>query len=493
MLVFKDMKNYSLITTVVITFLASLIWELSYHPLSNSLQQYSQGSRLSDSISARRHRILESLEEQHSIPDIQSAEAVSSSNVSPNVNRMFKEQSHVLMYDARDMPMHHAIVQGARAAPDNNHIVKFMVKQRNMDELTRIVHDISDPTSQNYGNHLTHLEVKDLTSNPESRDQVVAYLEAAGVSIVSVKHWGQTITALAPVSLWEDILDTEFHSFSVQSPRTDGEGLPSREFLRSKTYSLPKALAMHIDSVLNTVQMPDVTAMEWPVLDVERKSRRSLKAKTPVFFNTYLTVASINKRYEIEDNTGHPLATQTAIAMYGYQFCPEDLRDFQTKFNTTFITPTVSTENEQFVKNAQWCYDNYPQCVEPSLDNQLMMGIANNPTIIYASESQDYSQIFLGLIEQKAATSENPPYIINLSYGINERYITTPDALIFQDVAIKYAAMGCTIIVSAGDDGVTGRENRINGVCGYETRFPVSCPYILAVGSTQVSALKCSE
>lgn len=483
------MKNYSLITTVLITFLASLIWEFSYHPISNSLLHFSQDIRPSESLSVRRHRALKALEVQFSKSDGQFAEAVTASNV----NRMFKDQSHVLMDDARNMPMHHAIIQGERASPESGHVVVFLVKQRNMDELTRIVHDVSDPKSPNYGNHLTHLEVKDLTSNPESRDEVVAYLEAAGVSIVSVKHWGQTITALAPVSLWENILDTEFHTFSVKTPRTDGLGHPKKEFFRAKTYSLPKALAMHIDTVLNTVQMPDVTTLDWPVLDVERKSRRSLKAKTPIFINTYLTVALINKRYEIEDNTGHPQATQTAVSMYGYQFCPEDLRDFQTKFNLTYITPTLSPDDEPFIKSPQWCFDNWPLCVEPSLDNQLMLGIANNPTTLYHSDSQDFTVIFLGLIEESAAKGENPPLIINLSYGINEKYVTADNTKAFEQVALKLAAMGCTVVVSAGDDGVTGRENRISGVCGYESRFPVSCPYVLAVGSTQVSNLKCAE
>lgn len=480
------MKNYSLITTVAITFLASLIWELSYHPISISLQQYSQGIRPSESISERRHRVLEGLEKQFSISDVLSAEAISASNVSPNVDRMFKDQTHVLMDDATHMARHPAIIQGKRASPTASHIVVFMVKQNNIDELTRIVHDVSNPSSKNYGNHLTHLEVKDLTSNPESSDEVVAYLEAAGVSILSVKHWGQTITALAPVSLWDNILDTEFLVHSVETPRTDRLGKPSKEFLRAKTYSLPKALAMHIDTVLNTVQMPDVTAMEWPVENLDHLSRRNLKAKWPVFYTNYLTVSLINKRYEIEDNSGHPKATQVAIAMYDYEFCAEDLQEFQFKMNLTYITPTIPPDMEQFVKGPQWCFDNQPKCVEPSLDNQLMLGIANNPTVIYASDSQDFSEVFLGLIESRAKLGEDPPLIINLSYGINENYVTLANAKVFEQVALKFAAMGCTIIVSAGDDGVTGKENRINGICGYETRFPVSCPYVLAVGSTQV-------
>ena len=46
----------------------------------------------------------------------------------------------------------------------------FAVQQTNIDELTNILYDISDPDSPNYGQHWSNDEVSEFTSNPEGLD-----------------------------------------------------------------------------------------------------------------------------------------------------------------------------------------------------------------------------------------------------------------------------------------------------------------------------------
>ena len=92
----------------------------------------------------------------------------------------------------------------------------FIVQQRNMAELTRILYDLSDPTSSNYGNHLTREEVVDLTSNPHSCDEIVTYLHNAGATVLQVEVSVGLITARGSIGNWERMLNTEFHSYSFR-------------------------------------------------------------------------------------------------------------------------------------------------------------------------------------------------------------------------------------------------------------------------------------
>ena len=54
--------------------------------------------------------------------------------------------------------------KGHRVMKTVTHVVTFVVKQKNAEELTRLFHDVSDPSSKNYGNFMTQKEVKSLTS-----------------------------------------------------------------------------------------------------------------------------------------------------------------------------------------------------------------------------------------------------------------------------------------------------------------------------------------
>ena len=75
----------------------------------------------------------------------------------------------------------------------------FAVQQKNIDELTNILYDISDPDSPNYGQHWSNDEVSEFTSNPEGLDVVVSYLNSNGASVVSETRTGEYITARAPI------------------------------------------------------------------------------------------------------------------------------------------------------------------------------------------------------------------------------------------------------------------------------------------------------
>jgi subtilase family serine protease len=138
----------------------------------------------------------------------------------------------------------------SRISPETIHEIVFVIKQRNIEELTAILHDVSDPKSINYGMHKTRQEVKDLTENPISRDVVVSYLRSTGATIVSETLDGQYVTANGPIRLWEDIFHTEFFMFHQT------QDAHRNKLVRAEHYSIPAELDQHVHSVFNTIQMP---------------------------------------------------------------------------------------------------------------------------------------------------------------------------------------------------------------------------------------------
>jgi subtilase family serine protease len=134
---------------------------------------------------------------------------------------------------------------------DHIHDVILVVQQRNMQELTRQLHDISDPTSQNYGRHLSKEQVTSLTRNVESLDAIVSYLRSNGASTVSQSSSGDFINAKAPIAVWEKMFNTKFYSLN---PNRGGK--TDRTFVRAESYSIPEELNSHVQGVLNMIDIP---------------------------------------------------------------------------------------------------------------------------------------------------------------------------------------------------------------------------------------------
>ena len=90
----------------------------------------------------------------------------------------------------------------------------FAFQQKNIDELTNILYDISDPDSPTYGQHWSNDEVSEFTSNHKGRDAVVSYLNSNGASVAETRS-GEYITARAPIRVWEKMFGTDFFAFRM--------------------------------------------------------------------------------------------------------------------------------------------------------------------------------------------------------------------------------------------------------------------------------------
>ena len=80
---------------------------------------------------------------------------------------------------------------------------------------------------------------------------------------------------------------------------------------------------------------------------------------------------------------------------------------------------------------------------------------------------------------------------MSISYGGYEASYTSAELTQWDTEAMKLGTMGVTIVVSSGDQGVSGfiyqNYPAANAYlyCGYASQFPASSPYVVTVGGTQ--------
>ena len=392
-----------------------------------------------------------------------------------------KGSLHAFRENAAGLSSHSNFLKGDRVSPTELHDVVFVVKEKNLDELKRILYDISDPVSTNYGNHMSFEEIQDLVSNPVAHQEVVAYLTEAGATVMEGVTKGECITARAEVGVWERMLNTEFHSYSKISVATVSA---HSRFIRSEQYSVPAGLDDHVAFVMNTVQVP-VTRFQRDFLDNIHPISPSKKSRFAEASNQYEGFTSpdqILARYNIADNSGHPRATQAAFEAFGQKFSPEDLLLFQELYDIPRI-PANKTYLPMVVTSAECLALGTDICVESNIDIQYMLAVSNSPTIHYYSTLGTFSE----WAQSIANSGVQPPLIISISYGDDERKVTASEYQLFETSTLKIGAMGSTIFIAAGDDGVHIGPARSNAtLCGYGPQYPTSCPYVISVGATQV-------
>lgn len=362
------------------------------------------------------------------------------------------------------------LLKGKRLYRDYIHEVIFVIRQSSMDELTRILNDVSDPSSENYGQHLSQHEVADLTNNEESRDAVVSYLHDIGASITSESLGWEYITAKAPIHVWEKMLNTEFFTFR----QTHRDNRIS-EVVRAEKYFIPKSLDSHVESVFKTIQMPVIIsgAPTLIIKQAEPLSHANLIADV-------ITPLKIRNFYNMSVNTkGSEASTQAVFAALHQYFSPKNLVDFQTRFQ---LTPQNITNQVGNYSSDSQCVALVDNCVESNLDVQYITSTSPLSPTTYWYTDLDFSSWLVTV-----ANTVNPPLMISISYGQDELSSSHSELDAFQTQAIKLGVMGVTIVVASGDDGANSYTVRKStGHCGYSPLFPASCPYVVSVGATSV-------
>ena len=369
------------------------------------------------------------------------------------------------------------LIKRSALSKDHVHELVFVVQQLNMDELTKILHDVSDPSSPNYGHHMSGEQVNSMTMNPVARDAIVAYLHSNGATVKSETMNSEYITAHAPLSVWETVLDTEFYKFHQE--QLDGQ---IEEHVRAEKYSVPSELYEHLDCVFNTIEMPVrfTKSVIYPVTGPDDPSHFS---ETVNYFG-YVTPTVIRGYYNLTDNRGSNDSTQSIFGGRWDYLNTADLALFQSLDDVYIRQPALNinghlvTDRSQMPAGADFG--------EGNLDTQYIIAISHGSPTTYWSW-----QVSLAGWLISVSNTVDPPLVLSISYGSNEKYISPAELRVFSAMAIKLGARGVTIVVASGDDGAVNYESRggVLSKCGYFPVFPASNPYVLSVGATEVRSL----
>lgn len=322
-----------------------------------------------------------------------------------------------------------------RAPADHHHEVIFAVQQQNLEELTRILHDISDPDSDNYGQHKSREMIEELTSNPASREIILNYLLNIGATVTAESIYGEYITAQAPITIWENLFDTEFFSFHHTKEGT----ARVTEVMRAERYSVPKDLHEHVASVFHTVQMP-LAIWGRPQMEEIENYTSSIQHHS---VTGLVSPPLLNSYYGISNNIGSAKATQAVFETIGQTFSPKDLQEFQNYYGLP--QQKVSTFIGGHVSDAV-CVAKPETCMEANLDVQYMMAVCqNSPTTNWYTDENSFANWLLAV-----ANNANPPSVISISYGASEEAVTRSELNAFNVQAIKLGAMGVTVLAASG-------------------------------------------
>jgi tripeptidyl-peptidase I len=389
----------------------------------------------------------------------------------------FTTNSHVFKENMPSVSTRDDLQRLDRVHTDVVHEIIFVIRQRNMETLTEMLYDISNPESPNYGQHLTREQLTDMTINIEACEAVQHHLAESGLLVKDMSPGGEFIIAEAPIQILEKFFKTEFYHFEVSS--TSG---PDRRFVRADKYSVPSALDLHVESVLNIVEVPDDAYIRPISGPKTRSSSDSSSFKTSGYFDV-IRPADLKAFYNMSSIAkGSLKSTQLVFGSLNQYYSPSDLKAFQTATKSTILAPTSIGSHA----NDMMCLYYPDNCVEANLDLQYIMTMSpGSATTFWYTDSE-----FAAWMVSVAAYTPLP-LVISISYGKEEKDVTKGESDAFNMIALKLNIMGITILAASGDDGANSRSARgkKTSFCGYTPLFPATSPYVTAVGATSVCFL----
>ena len=352
------------------------------------------------------------------------------------------------------------------------HRLIFVIKQRNTEQLDDLLLKVSDPLSEEYGHYLTRSEVAAFTSNPESTQVVIKYLQNLGLSSVKSTHHGDYVTATAPLSLWEEVLETVF--FRVAEVNGDGK----QTAVRCLQYTMPSSLHTHVLTILNTIQTPDfknrrsyrpllqakesisietLTALKESVskdddvvttvgtgdyqLPKGSHGQDGGKVQPTVPLRVGITYpALLNYVYNIDPSlTGSELTSQAIFASDDQVLAIGDLQLFEEVFRLPRNTPELVYGGHVVEGYCQGILN----CAEANLDTEYLTAIGTGvPTTYWYNEDSDDCSTFMNWIVD-VSDSTSPPHVVTISYGMPEHYLSAHEVTPYQSILSL-----CTLFLS---------------------------------------------
>lgn len=347
----------------------------------------------------------------------------------------------------------HDYLQIKRASSESIHEVIIAIKQKNIQQLEEFLLDVSNMTSLNYGKHKTIEEIGELIENNESTHRVIQWLTNNDVKISKLSKFGEYITVTSTVSIFERLFNTIMYEYELRPTNKVTKNQKNQPILRAKSYSLPNYLLDDIYTIFRFINLPPRLSHNGndKVISLEEYKRAFPNADTSST-NNYIIPKNLRSIYNIVGDGGG-YSSQTIFGAIGQTFLPSDLTAFQSEYNVGKHKVDHYVGNipsNRVCSSISTVYN----CLEATLDLEYILSVANDvPTTYWYDDST--SSDFVNFITE-VASSPSITNVYSISYGSYESDLALSELTSFNNEAIKLGAVGATILVSSGDDGVTG-------------------------------------
>jgi len=343
----------------------------------------------------------------------------------------------------------------------------FAVKQTNKDRLEQLLLVVSDPESESYGDHLSHDEVNDLVAPaPVSIEAVADYLSEHGVDDWTSTVNGDFITAVVPVAKAEAMLRTTYNLYQTKDKRMTA--------VRCEHYSLPSAVAEHVDFVGGTVRFPVVQRRREGFSGLLRQLDDGKDAPgSPDAL--IVDPAFLRSLYQVGDAHSKATSNKQAVASFLEQyFSPSDLQEFFKLFQNSSVGHTV----EKVIGP-----NGVIPGTEAELDVQYIMSVGEGVRtwVWYTpgrAPTNPNNEPFLAWLVNVSATAD-APWVHSVSYGEDEKSVGLDYASRINTEFQKLGVRGISVLIASGDSGVGG-----NCTAGgrFTPNFPTGSPWVTSVG-----------
>ncbi|KAE9364939.1 subtilisin-like protein [Stipitochalara longipes BDJ] len=373
--------------------------------------------------------------------------------------------------------------------------LRIHLTHQNMDKFHELATNL-------YGSHLSQEVINSMIApKDESRDLVLQWLNNEGLGdYSSISPRADSIIIQASISQIEKLLDAEYSSFV----RIDSR----QSVVRTLEYSIPGLLKSHVDMVQPTTFFG---------LRPQRSGARILKPNTleteleivTGCVGTIVTPECLSNLYNFKGAKNYTNGLMGIAGFLEEYPSPSDLASFMTLFvkggNEHQTYSCIELHNGTATGNTTCGIsgvgpdrNNPPDYSEANLDAQYARAITQAiPNVYYSTAGRppwlggagentnepylDFLDILLNL------TAASLPNTISISYGDDESTVPLDYATTVCNLFAQLGARGVSILVASGDSGVGGSTCSVNGKAQFTTAFPASCPWVTAVGGTQLA------
>ncbi len=296
--------------------------------------------------------------------------------------------------------------------------------------------------------------------------QVVSYLQSAGLTNVSVTPDNLIVSATGSAAQIEKAFNTSLHSFSWNGQAVFGNVSPA--YVPSTLGGLVVAV-LGLNDARTFVAQPKMATQATAC--AQNITVPCVRFYDPATYQTAYDVGSL------------PPATNTSIAIMAEGNVTQAIADFRTN-ETQFKQPQVPLTVRQVglaspdtAGNDEW-----------TLDMTYSTAMAGNVKMLYVYDTTSLTDSDIALEFDKWMT-DDVAQVANASFGECEVFPYVDGAMVLDDeILVQAAAQGQTLFASSGDSGGYCSIGGTNGVPGGVPMvlYPSASPYATSVGGTDL-------